>query len=143
MPVEIKHEGAAGYNPVCACAPCAATRLKLAKDGVAQYPGDLGKDDDKDGGAYHHLTRPVPKRQVIPLPSRPPTSGSEFQDVQIEFTDHYGVRRFRKVRPYGITYCSSTHYPQAQWMLEAMDLEDGKRVKFFPFAKIHFWIPRI
>jgi hypothetical protein len=66
---------------------------------------------------------------------------STNQDVLIDYTNWKGDRRMRRIRPIGIAYCANRWHPKAQWMIEALDLEDPapKQVKFFPLASIHSW----
>lgn len=65
------------------------------------------------------------------------------QDVLIDYTNWKGRRSWRSIRPIGIAYCANEYHPKAQWMIEALDLDEpnGKPIKkFFPLANIHSWV---
>ena len=63
------------------------------------------------------------------------------QAVVIDYTNWKGSRRWRYILPKGLAYRSDQWHPQAQWMIEAVDLQDKdhKGTKFFPLADIHKW----
>lgn len=63
--------------------------------------------------------------------------------VDVEYTNWKNVRRMRRLSPTGeIIYTDSPPYhPESQWMIAAIDHDDGKR-KLFPLAKIHSWMEK-
>jgi predicted DNA-binding transcriptional regulator YafY len=56
--------------------------------------------------------------------------------IEIDYTNWRGERRSRHVVPTGISLENNEWHPETQWMLEAVDCEDGK-AKTFPLAQIH------
>lgn len=57
--------------------------------------------------------------------------------TQIDYTNWRGERRVRQILPTGQLEFSNTEYhPESQWLLEAVDVEDGK-VKLFALKDIH------
>lgn len=59
--------------------------------------------------------------------------------VEIDYTNWKGTRRKRRVFPVGnFIYGSDPWHPREQWMVEAIDHEDGK-TKMFPIEQIHSW----
>lgn len=63
----------------------------------------------------------------------------EDRDVTIDYTNWRGERRMRKIRPLNIVFRASSWHPQNQWLLSAIDLEDGE-VKEFALKDIAKWI---
>lgn len=84
-----------------------------------RYPGDLGKDDDRDGASFHH---------------------EPCDWVAIDYVNWKANRRWRLVKPQSIAWASSKWHPPLQWVLVALDLEDNT-VKQFPFRSIQKWYP--
>lgn len=61
----------------------------------------------------------------------------ERKIVTIDYTNWRGERRVRKIVPTGHLEFSNTEYhPDSQWLLEAVDVEDGK-IKLFALLDIH------
>ena len=57
--------------------------------------------------------------------------------TQIDYTNWRGERRVREIYPTGYLEFSNTEYhPETQWLIEAVDVEDGK-VKLFALKDIH------
>jgi len=68
------------------------------------------------------------------------TASEQPQAVLIDFTNWKGERRVRKVLPQRLAFCATLWHPEAQWMVFAIDLEDGsKGERGFPLANIHSW----
>ena len=63
-----------------------------------------------------------------------------MKHVKIEYTDWRGERRERIIRPLhnGISHTKNQFHPEPQWLLTAVDVEDGK-VKTFAMSGIHSW----
>jgi predicted DNA-binding transcriptional regulator YafY len=60
--------------------------------------------------------------------------------VEIDYTNWRGERMVRRIVPCVIVFCNTPHHPEAQWMIEAFDVErDGRPTRFFPLANIHSW----
>lgn len=60
--------------------------------------------------------------------------------VVIDYTNWKGVRRERVVEPVSIVFSHSPWHPETQWLLEAIDAEDGV-AKHFAMRDIHSWRP--
>jgi len=60
-------------------------------------------------------------------------------EVIIDYTNWKGVRRPRRILPMGIKLAHNEYHPEEQWLLEAMDLEDGYTVKTFSLKDVHSW----
>jgi len=51
--------------------------------------------------------------------------------VVIDYTNWKGARRKRQIIPMSLTLGANDYHPDEQWLLSAMDLEDGYAVKTF------------
>lgn len=60
--------------------------------------------------------------------------------VVIDYTNWRGIRRLRCIEPRGIQFKSTKHHPEPQWLMVAIDREDGKQ-KDFAIKDIHCWEP--
>jgi hypothetical protein len=61
------------------------------------------------------------------------------QEVVIDYTNWRGERRLRTIIPTGaIDFADTQWHPTRQWLLQALDPEDGK-VKMFALSDIHSW----
>lgn len=60
--------------------------------------------------------------------------------VTIDYTNWRGERSTRRIQPRGLTYESTEHHPEAQWILHALCLE-REDVRSFAVAGIHAWLP--
>ena len=49
----------------------------------------------------------------------------QSQDVVIDYTNWRGRRRDRRIRPVRVWFGSSDWHKEDQWLLEAVDLENG------------------
>jgi predicted DNA-binding transcriptional regulator YafY len=58
--------------------------------------------------------------------------------VIIDYTNWRGERRLRGIRPINLAFKSNEWHPETQWLLEAIDLTDGK-IKTFALKNIHSW----
>lgn len=61
--------------------------------------------------------------------------------VEIEYTNYKNRRAVRKIRPEpgGLHWQEGNQYhPEPQWLLFAVDLEDGK-LKTWAMNKVHSW----
>lgn len=63
---------------------------------------------------------------------------SSHEDVTIDYTNWRGERRLRVVRPIRIAFMANSYHPEYQWLLSAVDREDGK-IKSFSLNNIHGW----
>ncbi len=62
------------------------------------------------------------------------------QKVTIDYTNWRKERRMREIIPTSIAYAETNHHPGMQWLLFAIDVEDGK-TKQFAMKDIHSWTP--
>lgn len=61
--------------------------------------------------------------------------------VKIEYTNHRGERRTRRIVPQPPIVFKSTYYHStAQWILRALDVEKNE-LRDFAMANIHSWAP--
>ena len=60
------------------------------------------------------------------------------RDVEIDYTNWRGERRWRRITPIGIVFENNEWHPTSQWLLEAIDCEDGQ-IKTFALETIHGW----
>lgn len=58
--------------------------------------------------------------------------------MTVEYTNWKGQTRKRVIRPLGLRWSSNEFHPEAQWLMQAVDVEDGK-VKYFSMKNIHSW----
>jgi len=58
--------------------------------------------------------------------------------VLLDYTNHRGERRERRVLPGRIWYGTTKWHPEAQWLMQATDLERGEQ-RDFAMAQIHGW----
>lgn len=59
--------------------------------------------------------------------------------VEIDYTNHRGERRLRKIKPINCEISSNKYHPKLCWMWNAKDVEDNNIVKTFPVSNIHSW----
>lgn len=62
------------------------------------------------------------------------------QDVIIDYTNHRGERRERRVRPTLLRFEESEYHPGVQWLLWAWDCEKNS-VRTFAMKDVHAWRP--
>jgi len=60
--------------------------------------------------------------------------------VVIDYTNWKGDRRKRTIIPHRVDFENTEWHPVTQWLLEAVDCEDGK-LKQFAMKDIHSWEP--
>lgn len=58
----------------------------------------------------------------------------------IDYTNHRGERRERRIVPYALEFETSEWHPEPQWVVVAKDL-DKDAVRSFPVLNIHGWHP--
>jgi len=68
-------------------------------------------------------------------PSRPITG-----DVEIDYTNHRGERRWRRVLPMKLTYGLSEWHPGNQWILLA-HCHEKNQAREFAMSEVHGWRP--
>ena len=69
--------------------------------------------------------------------SAPPPPSKE---VTIDYTNWRGERKKRRVRPLtGMQFTKNQYHPEPQWLFQAVDLEDGNKVKLFAMRGLHGW----
>ncbi len=62
------------------------------------------------------------------------------ETVEIGYNNWRGEYRKRAIYPKSIRFGTTQWHPEAQWLLEAVDIEDGK-IKEFGMKDIHSWEP--
>lgn len=79
----------------------------------------------------------------IPPIRKPEVQTDKWRTVQIDYTNWKNNRRWRHIQPLGMDYRSDVYHLKSQWMVTALDLEadEAPRVRFFPLAHIHAWVP--
>jgi predicted DNA-binding transcriptional regulator YafY len=60
--------------------------------------------------------------------------------VVIDYTNYRGQRARRRILPNRLWYGAVDWHPQAQWILDAWDLEKGA-IRSFAMSEIHSWEP--
>lgn len=63
---------------------------------------------------------------------------SHSKVVEIDYTNHRGVRSTRRIVPYAISWENNEWHPETQWILEADDIEKNE-VRSFACKDIHSW----
>jgi predicted DNA-binding transcriptional regulator YafY len=58
--------------------------------------------------------------------------------VIIDYTNHRGERRERRIVPFGLRFGYSNHHPGEQWLLEAYDC-DKEAARTFAMKDVHSW----
>ena len=58
--------------------------------------------------------------------------------VIIDYTNHRGERRKRKILPHNIGFKATEWHPEMQWVLSAYDFEKDA-MRSFAFKDIHGW----
>lgn len=58
--------------------------------------------------------------------------------VVIDYTNHAGDRRERRIVPTSIQFTANEWHPEPQWLLTAHDAEKGA-VRHFAMKDIHSW----
>lgn len=58
------------------------------------------------------------------------------QALKIDYTNYQGKRAWRFVKPLGISFKSTMHHPQAQWLMTVFDLEKNA-VREFALTSVH------
>ena len=48
-----------------------------------------------------------------------------MEPLVIDYMNWQGEQRLRKVKPRGVSWGSNEWHPHPQWLMEAVDLEDG------------------
>jgi hypothetical protein len=64
--------------------------------------------------------------------------------VEIDYTNHRGVRAMRRIRPLEFHFGTSPYHPEPQFLIEAIDLDKGGH-RTFAAKDVHDWkviIPR-
>lgn len=59
--------------------------------------------------------------------------------VRIDYTNFKGRRSWRRIEPLTIYRGQNSWHPELQWLLDAIDLDDSKKVKSFAMSGIHEW----
>lgn len=59
-------------------------------------------------------------------------------DVSIDYTNHRGERRMRKIRPHHIFFGETEYHPGQQWFVVAYDIEKGA-ARTFAMSGVHAW----
>ncbi len=59
------------------------------------------------------------------------------EEVWIDYTNHRGDRRWRKIRPCWLNFKMTKYHPTKQWILRAEDKQKGFRD--FAMQDIHGW----
>ena len=62
--------------------------------------------------------------------------------ISIDYTNWKGNRRVRIITPLSVSWGSTTYHPKHQWLLKAVDNEDGVE-KDFALEKIHSFNPKL
>jgi predicted DNA-binding transcriptional regulator YafY len=60
--------------------------------------------------------------------------------VQIDYTNHAGVRQLREIEPHQVRFSNSKWHRDRQWLLDAYDVGKGA-ARTFAMADIHDWQP--
>jgi predicted DNA-binding transcriptional regulator YafY len=63
------------------------------------------------------------------------------EEVLIDYTNHRGERRWRRVRPVRIAFESSKWHHDTQWIMHAVDVEMAAN-REFAMKDIHAWKPQ-
>ncbi len=63
---------------------------------------------------------------------------SNKKEVCIDYTNYRGERTWRRILPLSLSFENSEWHPNAQWILEAVDVDRGV-VRGFAFTSIHGW----
>lgn len=60
----------------------------------------------------------------------------------IDYTNHRGERRTRRIRPHAVVWKESPYHPGGpRWFLQAFDLEEEyPHIKDFSLRDVHAWI---
>jgi hypothetical protein len=66
----------------------------------------------------------------------------EDAPIQVNYTNWKGAVRLREIVPVGLRYGDSPYHPGKQWLLEALDPEDGK-IKDFSLNTCVFDLNRL
>lgn len=61
------------------------------------------------------------------------------QPVMIDYTNYRGERRMRRIKPLTIRFDTSDWHPEPQWLLRAVDTEQGA-TRDFAMKDIHKWV---
>lgn len=59
-------------------------------------------------------------------------------DVEVDYTNHRGERRLRRIRPLRFFYGANEWHPVPGHMCYAMDL-DGHQFRYFALSGVHSW----
>lgn len=60
--------------------------------------------------------------------------------VEIDYTNHRGERRTRRITPLKIMFTDTKWHPEKQWILLAYD-EEKQQPRMFALADVHEWRP--
>jgi predicted DNA-binding transcriptional regulator YafY len=63
-----------------------------------------------------------------------------FFAVQIDYTNYRGERKEYRIKPGRIFFGHTDYHPEAQWLLEATDL-DRQVPRTFAMKDVHGWRP--
>lgn len=64
--------------------------------------------------------------------------GKPRQQVFIDYTNWRGVRAERRVTPIRIEFKSNVYHRDAQWIMDAVDVEKGE-LRSFAMKDVHSW----
>ena len=73
------------------------------------------------------------------IPGDPGYEAVASRIVTLDYTNHRGVRRLRRVTPERIWFGTSPYHPGDQWFLHARDEETGEG-RDFALDSIHAWV---
>lgn len=59
--------------------------------------------------------------------------------VYVDYTNWKGERRIRRIMPVSLKYGATPYHSPYQWLLEAVDIDDGHKWKFFALSGFHRW----
>lgn len=63
---------------------------------------------------------------------------NEKEIVLIDYTNWRGERRWRRIVPQSVQFENSEWHPETQWILHAVDIEEGA-AREFAMKDIHAW----
>jgi hypothetical protein len=79
--------------------------------------------------------------EIIKMPSGEPFNKnlSKSREVIIDYTNWRGERAKRRVVPISLVFTYNEWHPEQQWLMIALDSENGGKKKFFAMKGIHSW----
>ena len=70
-----------------------------------------------------------------PSPGLPAIGVKNVDALTVVYTNHRGVTAIRRIWPIAIWYGSNQWHPEMQWLLKAVDMDNGEE-RDFAFAKM-------